>query len=66
LPVAEITIDSPPRPRGAKLDVEPASGIDYVDPSINVANSLQHSLGESGQNQYIESFHICAILYHDK
>ena len=41
-PIAEVTIDGPPRPSSTQLTIKPSPGINDFDPPVDVGNSFEY------------------------
>src|SRR5262245_2561967 len=57
LPIPEIPVHGPLWPSGTKLYVEPSSGVDDVDPTVDVPNSVQHCVRQLWNNQNFDPVH---------
>jgi len=53
---ADVTLNSPLRPGGAQLHIEPAPGIDDLDAPIDALNALKRFVGELWQEQNFHAF----------
>jgi hypothetical protein len=57
LPIPEIPVDGPLRPSGTQFYVEPSSGVDDVDPTVDVPNSMQHCVRDLRNDQNFDPVH---------